>query len=198
MLIAQSFWLATPVALTGIAHMVVVKANLLAPLARPIDAGRTLWGQPVFGANKTWRGVVFMVLCAAALGALQGALLAGWARERGLEAFQLAVNDGSWLGGVLGYALLNAVFGFGYALGELPNSFVKRRLAFAPGATETGLLGLFFLVVDQIDSVVVGLLLAAWWCGVPLKLVWVGTACLGGLHLAINLALYAGRIKKQL
>ena len=39
---------------------IVIKRDLFALLARPIDGGRTFRGQPLFGRNKTWRGLAVM------------------------------------------------------------------------------------------------------------------------------------------
>jgi len=47
-------------------------------------------------------------------------------------------------------------------LGELPNSFIKRRLEIAPGSHSRGWKGAVFHVVDQID-VVAGAWLVLWW-----------------------------------
>ena len=53
-----------------------------------------------------------------------------------------------------GYAVVNAVLGLGYVLGELPNSFAKRRVKIQPGKTIGGVLGALFFVLDQADSVI--------------------------------------------
>jgi CDP-diacylglycerol--serine O-phosphatidyltransferase len=52
-----------------------------------------------------------------------------------------------------------ALLGAGYIAGELPNSFAKRQLAIAPGASGSGAAGRVFWVVDQLDSLV-GMLIA--------------------------------------
>ena len=53
-----------PVVLAGIANMKVLKSGWLKTWQTPIDNGR-VWrdGRPLFGANKTWRGALGMVLC---------------------------------------------------------------------------------------------------------------------------------------
>jgi hypothetical protein len=47
-----------------------------------------------------------------------------------------------------------AILGGGYVAGELPNSFVKRRLEIAPGAAAPGKLRALFWILDQLDSLV--------------------------------------------
>ena len=50
--------------------------------------------------------------------------------------------------------------GFGYALFELPNSFIKRRLGIQPGESPKRFKALFILM-DQLDSGI-GVALATW------------------------------------
>jgi CDP-diglyceride synthetase len=63
---------------------------------------------------------------------------------------------------LLDYSGIRTV-GFGFVVGvvamlsELPNSFLKRQLNIAPGAAGSGLKGMFFYLLDQID-----LLLGVW------------------------------------
>lgn len=202
-LVAQSFWLAGPVTLTGILHMVAVKKDWWPRLARPIDGGRTFRGVPIFGPNKTWRGVLFMLLVSTALGALHGLLLGEWGERSGAaglpygaigRGFALPAGPPAQAGG---YAAVSALLGLGYALGELPNSFLKRRLAITPGKTGAGAVGALFFLVDQADSVVaaLGLVALVYPMGAPLFLT--GCVCLTGLHLAVNIGLYLARIRRN-
>lgn len=202
-LVGTSLWLAVAVAVTGIFHMVVVKARLLEGLAIPIDGGRTLGGKPIFGENKTWRGVVVMVFGAALLGFVQGLLGGSWAARAGVEAIDFAaiglragLPEGP-LASAGGYALANLVHGIGYAVGELPNSFVKRRIGITPGKTGAGLAGPIFFLLDQADSVLAALVLGALVFGYPWNVVGVGIVVLTLLHLVINVSLYLGRIRRN-
>ena len=203
-LIGQAFWLSVAVALTGILHMVVVKKRWFAALATPIDGGRTIGGLPIFGENKTWRGVFVMIVGSALLGAVQGVLGGSWAERAGAACMdfggvglRVGLPRGP-LAFAAGYALVNAVNGLGYALGELPNSFAKRRLAITPGRMGAGLLGALFFLLDQADSVLAALGLGALVFGYGWKIFLVGSVCLTLLHLAINASLYAGKVRKNL
>ena len=60
MKVVETIYLIAPLLVAGVVHGPVIKRNLLAPLARPLDFGSTFRGAPVFGANKTWRGVLVM------------------------------------------------------------------------------------------------------------------------------------------
>jgi hypothetical protein len=210
--VGQALWLSVPVALTGILHMVVVMKRWLPRLAKPIDGGATLGGRPIFGDNKTWRGVVVMVFGSALIGGLQGLLGGAWAERSGVALLDFALigalaDDGPTAmvasphgadAYVVGYATVNAALGFGYALGELPNSFLKRRLAITPGKMGAGLVGGFFFLLDQADSVLAALALGALAFGISWKIVAVGTVCLTLLHLAINVSLYLAKVRKNL
>ena len=194
--VAQSLWLALPAALTGILHMVVVKRGLWPRLAVPLDGGQTFRGAPLFGPNKTWRGALFIVAAGAALGLVQGLVAGPWAAARGLLPVALEADGRAGL--ALGYAGLNAVLGVGYVLGELPNSFLKRRIAIAPGRTASGAVGLAFFLLDQADSVIGALGLAALVFGIPGRVLAAGILALTLLHLAINGTLFALRLRRHL
>lgn len=193
----QMVWLAVPVICSGVFHMVVVKQRWLPALARPLDGGRSLRGRRVFGDNKTWRGVVVMIGAGAAIGAAQGAL-GGSSLARVSALGEVWLVDATPLGYALQYGAAHALFGLGYALGELPNSFLKRRIDIAPGTTGAGVLGAFFLLLDQADSVAACLLVG--WIAFPLgaPLVLLSITSMTALHLLLNALLHKGGVRKNL
>lgn len=200
MIIAQVVWLALPVILAASVHMIIVKQSLLAWLAVPIDGGRSISSRRVFGDNKTWRGVVFVPIASAFFAALLG-LFAGEAASHGLMSIDTA-DLSRRLGAPapplshgLAYAVVGAVFGLGYILGELPNSFVKRRFAISPGGRGAGFLGPFFFVMDRCDSVIGAFLLGALVFSYPLRIGVAAVLFLPLVHLAISAALYRARLK---
>lgn len=195
-LLAQILWLAAPVTLTCILHMIVVKRGLLAGLDAPIDGGRTLGGRPILGKNKTWRGVVVVVSGAAILGALQGALLGAWADARGLPCVDYGAARGT--GAAFGYALVNAALGAAYVLGELPNSFLKRRLDIAPGARPPGATRTFFFLLDQSDSALLGMAVCAGAFSLPWRHYLPAVAALALLHATVTVLLHASRVKQAI
>lgn len=137
-----------------------------------------------------------MIAGSALLGALQGALGGDWAARTRVAATGFAAAGGGSV--VLGYAVVNAVFGLGYVLGELPNSFLKRRLEITAGRTGAGLVGGFFFLLDQADSVIAAFVLGALVYPMSWRLVGVGVGCLTGLHLLLNAALYVAKVRKNL
>ncbi|MEE9355344.1 MAG: CDP-alcohol phosphatidyltransferase family protein [Methylococcaceae bacterium] len=123
-----------PIVIGGSLHMLAVSKSIAHGLAsRPINTG-------LFGVNKTWRGVVIMpaacivgFYCIATISAL---LI-------GRPVFPFTEYSAVTLGFVTGLA---------YIIGELPNSYLKRRKGAVPGELPEKNRGLF-LVLDQIDSV---------------------------------------------
>jgi hypothetical protein len=136
--VTPAFWaellsgavLVAPLFLGAVTHGVCIRFGLLHDLARPLDRGATFRGQRLFGDNKTWRGIV-----AVALGSALGFLLLGIPSRASALPFGLAVGAAAMLA-------------------ELPNSFVKRRMAIAPGRQADGVRGAFFQLLDQVDVVV--------------------------------------------
>ena len=157
---AQFLYLYAPLLLSAAVSGVIMRFDWLRPLRRPIDFGLTLRGKRVFGDSKTWRG-----LAVAVGGCILGATIQRYAI--GASARSLALLD---------YETLD-VFAFGAAMGgtaivgELPNSFVKRRLNIAPGATASGPLSILLYVWDQIDLLTLSLPVLSFWVRVDLKLV---------------------------
>ena len=121
--------------------MLAVSKDWLSVLKIPVS-------EKLFGANKTIRGFVLMMLFSV-VGALA---LDGTIR---LWQPDLTVD-------ILGmpFWLLGIVQGLGYALFELPNSFVKRRMGIQPGESPKRFKALFILM-DQLDSGI-GVALATW------------------------------------
>jgi len=170
------FLLSVPLIVGGILHMIVVKADILSYLKKPIH-------QRWFGQNKTWRGFVVMPLAT-----WPGVILAQYL-ERVFELNTPLLIFHSSL-------ILAFVLGTGYCLAELPNSFIKRKLGIKEGQTSDRYKW-FFVVLDQADSAI-GCMLAyklvipISWKIVLLTIIF-GTI----IHLLINVSLYKVGIRKN-
>ena len=141
-LLLQLLWLAGPLILTGFVHLAVLKNDWLPGLRRaPLDFGATWRGRRLFGANKTWRGAVIMIVGTALFAAAIARVNAAWLHWPVAVEFA-QTHPLAW----------GALLGCGYIVGELPNSFAKRQLGIAPGAMGSGLSGRIFWVMDQLDS----------------------------------------------
>src|SRR5690554_6268505 len=123
-----------PVLVPGLALIVSLKRGWGARWRRAIDGGRTWRGQAVLGQNKTWFGLVLYIVGGAVVGAVLMAFGAGG------EVFDHA-----------GAPLVGATVGGAYALGELLNSLIKRRLRISPGQVTTSRWAPLQLTVDLAD-----------------------------------------------
>jgi hypothetical protein len=145
-------------------HAPVLRFDLLKPLKRPIS-------NHLFGKNKTWRGAVVM---------FTGVLLATgvvW------DLMPDGLQDESWV-------LVGALIGLGTVAGELPNSYLKRRLGIAPGERRLTPGGLALIVYDQADFVpgIAIALLPVW--TMPLDTLAIGFVAVAVVHLAVNVVGY--------
>lgn len=134
--LAEGAALVTPLFVGLAAHGVCIRSGTLSNLARPIS-GR------LFGANKTYRGIVCV-----AVGTAIGFVLIRPGLLKGFE-----VQHAALLGLAVGAAAMAA---------ELPNSFAKRRLGIAPGTQAHGVRGVLFHVLDQVDLVLGAWIVLAW------------------------------------
>jgi CDP-diglyceride synthetase len=156
-----------------IAHAPVLRYDLLKSLKRPIDGGRG-----IFGDNKTWRGALVMTA-----GPVVAALLL-WQWPWYSSHLPEDVRDAGPL--ALGLAL-----GLANTLGELPNSFLKRRIGIPPGGRRSSAAGILMSLYDQVDFVpfVWLFLLPIWTMSVSQFAIAVGVVA--AVHLTINVIGYA-------
>jgi hypothetical protein len=166
-------YLAFPVIFAAAIHLVVIRYDLFARLKVPIDLGRTVRGQRIFGDHKTWRGALIMVA-----GSAVGMALQGYVRAPALEFFDYGrVN--LWLYG--------ALLGLGFVLAELPNSFLKRRWGVPPGRQAEGATYWVFTLLDQLDSVLGCLLALALVWTPPWAVIAAALVLCSLVHIAFNL-----------
>ena len=180
-----TLYLLLPLVGGAVAHGLCMRSDLLAALARPIDAGRTLRGRRWFGDSKTWRGPFCVAAGAALVYALQRHVLHAFSAAAALEPVDYATLP-LWLGAAAGAAA---------ELAELPNSFVKRQLDIKPGATARGPLAAVFFVWDQIDLLLgYWLVLAAFVPPTAIRLI-ASVALLTTIHPLFTIAGYLLRMR---
>ena len=183
-----------PVILAGSANMFFTKTQFYRDHSFPIDDGRNFTdGKRIFGKNKTWAGFWGMVFFGAIFQLLWGAVCYLVKPLEDLNelydnfsnnpAFNLAVG---------------AIFGFAYVLFELPNSFIKRRLDITPGKTAGGAKGMFFFIVDQIDSLIGVVLALSLLSEMSFAKYWLYIFLGAFTHIIVNLILYALKIRKNI
>lgn len=135
-------WFLVPAGAANTAPVLVRRVPLL---DTPVDFGASWRGAPLFGSNKTWRGVVAAPLAGLLVFWLQQLALRSCATLRPLVLFG-PVPAPVWWG---------AVIGAGAIAGDLVKSFWKRRAAVAPGRA--------WLPFDQIDYAIGALAALAPW-----------------------------------
>jgi len=137
----QILFLGSPLLLAAIAHGLCIRFDWLSRLRKPLDLGQSLRGKRIFGDHKTLRApVLYVSFCTL------GTMVQTWLQSKDyLPVWLLLVDyeEYSYLVGIL--------LGLGMAVGELPNSFLKRQMDIAPGKRRGGLLGIAFFLFDQVD-----------------------------------------------
>jgi len=154
-----------PVLGAVVLHAPVLRYDLLKPLKLPIS-------DRLFGRNKTWRGALVM---------FTGVVLATgvvWDLMPG------SIQDESWL-------VVGALIGLGTVAGELPNSFLKRRLGIGPGERRLTPGGIALIVYDQADFVpgIAICLLPVW--TMPLDTLVIGFVAVAAVHFGVNVVGHA-------
>lgn len=181
-----------PAILSGILNMIWCKTGLLKSLKKPMDMGRNFTdGRRIFGDNKTWKGFLGYLVFNTIFSVIWG-LLCSTAGIDHLNFFYVD-HDNTLLFNILTGFLI----GCGYALFELPNSFLKRRLDITPGKTISGFWKFFFVFLDQADSVF-GCALVVWLfydLGIVLYLAYVLVGAL--THIILNVLLYLAKLRKN-
>jgi len=158
-----------PLFVSNTVHMLIVKYDLFPQLAVPIS-------KHLFGKGKTYRGfIVLTILTSSAAGLLFGS--------------KAGEN-------ILGSRyLMGAILGFIYALGELPNSYIKRRIGIKSGRYSQKMRWLQVLA-DKMDSLL--LLAVVYYFLVDITVRDLGVlVCLSFiLHLSASYLYYRCDIKK--
>jgi hypothetical protein len=159
--------LALPVLLPGLVLIVSLKKGWFARLRRPLDGGATWRGKPVLGQNKTWFGVLlYLVGGAAVAGVLAVAGPAAAPVFEGVKALAVGASVGA-----------------AYSVGEIVNSFVKRRLRVPPGQVVNNAWRRAQISVDLADGIVcASIVYFAWGVSAPMAV----AVCVFGLGLHVG------------
>lgn len=179
--------------LAGIINSIFCKLNILVFLKKPMDFNKNFLDKKrIYGANKTWKGflgyIFFNVLFS---------IFMGWiwkiTKVEHLNYFYMSHKNTISYNILIGFLL-----GLFYAIFELPNSFLKRRLDIAPGKMLSGRKRFLFVILDQADSVF-GIALVIWMfypigIGTYFLCVVLGTVT----HLLINMMLYFLHLRQNM
>jgi len=154
------------------ANMAPVIAKKIPFLVYPIDFGKTLKNKPIFGKNKTFRGLFFAVLFGIIVAFIQYKLK--WSYS--------IVDYSNWI-------LIGFLLGFGAIIGDLIKSFFKRRLNIKPGQR--------FFPWDQLDFVIGALVFASFVVKLELSIIVtiIIVSILG--HIIVNHCAFYLKIRKE-
>jgi CDP-2,3-bis-(O-geranylgeranyl)-sn-glycerol synthase len=136
-----ALWFFVPAGIANMVPVLAAKIPVLDQWNARLDFGKTFNDQPLFGANKTWRGLVAGVVAATLIVALQKYLYS----QKGFF-FDISWADYSkpatwWLG---------PLFGAGALIADSVESFFKRQKHVAPGKS--------WFPYDQIDYIIGGII----------------------------------------
>ncbi len=150
----------------GIANMTPVLGNKIPWLARwktPLDFGKTYKGKRIFGANKSWRGIVTGTVC----GGLTSLFVTS-----GLSWNFILSRPGLHL------FLFGAWIGFGALLGDAIESFFKRQKGVPSGHS--------WFPWDQLDYIIGAILFSLVFVREPLDVYLAVFGVFFGLHLLVS------------
>ncbi len=156
----------------------VIVKNFLKKLALPLDFNKTWRGKPIFGSNKTFRGIIFAVIFGVAIAYFQFLLYNNFDYFKSISF----IDYSEWF-------LFGFLMGFGAIFGDLIESFIKRRVNVAPGSK--------FFPWDQIDFVIGALLFSSFFfiAGWKIVITILIISILG--HIIINHAAYYLKIRGE-
>lgn len=141
-LILFAIWFFLPAGLANTAPVFAAKIPGLRNWDLPLDFGRKYRGQRIFGANKTWRGLLLGIVVATVTLWLQV-----WAFNNFGWAQDIAININYF---ILPVHVLGPLFAIGALGGDAIESFFKRQRGIKPGKS--------WFPFDQLDYIIGGLL----------------------------------------
>lgn len=134
--ILQCFYFFLPAYFANMAPTFAKKVGILKSLAKPIDFGKKIGSQPLFGSHKTWRGIIS--------GLIMGILIAYLQRIFWQFSFFQKISFFDYQ--TINVFLLGFLLSFGALFGDLISSFFKRRKGVESGKS--------WIPFDQISFVI--------------------------------------------
>lgn len=179
--------------IAGIINSIFCKTKVMNKLKVPMDFNKKfIDNKRILGDNKTWKGFLGYIIFNIIISIIFSFI---WKITK-LEYlnFFYEYHDNT----IIYNLLIGFLLGFFYALFELPNSFIKRRLNIKEGKTTKGIKKIFFIVLDQADSVF-GVALIVWMfypLGIKYYLLYIAIGTI--THLLINILLYFLKLRKNM
>ena len=193
--LAEMYITLLPIILAGIVNMVWCKIKICDFLRKPIDLKKNFSDEKrIFGDNKTFKGFIGMIVFGIIFSVLWGFVSKNSIFLNSHNYFYRNYDNS-----VVYNILTGALSGFAYALFELPNSFLKRRLDITPGKNDiSGFKKVFFIFLDQADSIFGCVLVVCIFCPLPLWYYFVYVIVGALTHIIINMLLYFCHLRKNM
>ena len=138
-----ALWFFLPAGIANATPVIANKIPLLNRWKTPLDFDKSYRGRRIFGANKSWRGLVFSSLVAGLVSLVTYLLYDQYFSQLGIDTEQPSL-----------YAfVIGVTLGAGALLGDAIESFFKRQLGKNPGQP--------WFPFDQLDYIIGGLLFIA-------------------------------------
>ncbi|MES2320057.1 MAG: CDP-archaeol synthase [Pseudomonadota bacterium] len=187
--LACAVFVTLALAVGGVAHVAWLRSPWSRRFNLPLDGGATWRGHRLFGANKTWRGLMVMPFGAALAFGVAGLLrdvLPAW------------LAAGIWDRPASHLALAGFLCGLAFMLAELPNSMLKRQLGIVPGQeARNPLLRAVCLLIDRTDSTFGALIALSLMLPLP-AMAWVWGPLIGiTLHWLFSYSMYLLKLKPR-
>ncbi len=182
-----------PPIIAGILNSIFCKLSIFQKLSVPIDGKKNLWdGKRIFGDNKTWKGLLGYIILNIIMTVICGLIYNGCGLE-GYSYIYLSVENS-----ILNNIGIGFLLGLGYSLFELPNSFLKRRLDITPGKTIKGFTKVFFIFLDQADSVFGCVLVVCLFYDMTIGFYFLYVLVGAITHIVVNMLLYFMKLRKNM
>ena len=157
-----------------------------------IDGGKILSdGERLFGQNKTWKGFIGTPVICMIVFPIWGFICSMNKPMLSLCCFYWEYDNT-----LLYNILIGGLIGLVYAVLELPNSYIKRRMGINSGKRINGVIGSLFKLYDQIDSII-GIILIMVLAGNMPLVMYLFYIIEGGItHVLLNCLLYGLRLRE--
>ena len=165
----------------GITNMIFCRSKILKSLQKPIDGGKN-----IFGDNKTYKGFLGYIIFNIIYQVIFGMIIP-------VNILYVYMENN-----IINNIIIGFSFGFAYAICELPNSYIKRKVGIEPGKRTTGIKKYIFFIFDQIDSII-GLTIVVTIVSKLNAILIFEYIVLGALiHIIINVILYQLKLRKNI
>ena len=182
-----------PAILAGIINSLWCKSSFLSKLKVPIDFNKNFIDKKrIFGDNKTWKGFFGYIVLNIFVQLLWG-IICNILDINHTDYFYVNHNNT-----IIYNLLIGFLLGLSYALFELPNSFIKRRIDIEPGKPPKGFKKVLFIFLDQADSVFGVCLVVAMFYKMSVAFYFIYVIVGAITHLVINVLLYLLKVRKNM